>query len=131
MRGYRWPAILFATLFLTSILWAMQVPSAGKVNCNGLNVRTGPGTNYTVVTVIYYGDAVSIVDVVGNWYQINFQGSTNRYVYKSYIDVTAYTEVSDDEAAKRPTTTLSTADPKRPESTPPANQLKSLPRNDF
>ncbi|HOT27034.1 MAG TPA: SH3 domain-containing protein [Candidatus Ozemobacteraceae bacterium] len=129
MRGYKWPAILFATLFLTGVLWAMQVPSAGKVNCSALNVRTGPGTNYTIVTVIYQGDSVSIVDVVGNWYQINFQGSTNRYVYKSYIDVTSYTEVSDDEAAKRPTTTLGTTDPKRPESATP--DLRSLPRNDF
>lgn len=129
MRGYKWPAFLFAMLFLSGVLWAMQVPSAGKVNCSGLNVRTGPGTNYTVVTVIYQGDSVSIVDVVGNWYQINFQGSTNRYVYKSYIDVTAYTEVSDDEAAKRPTTTLGTTDPKRPESATP--DLRSLPRNDF
>lgn len=129
MRGCKWSVFLAAALFLTGILWAMQVPSAGKVNCDALNVRTGPGTNYTIVTVIYQGDSVSIVDVVGSWYQINFQGSTNRYVYKSYIDVTAYAEVSDDEASKRPTTTLGATDPKRPESATP--DLRSLPRNDF
>lgn len=129
MRGYKWSVFLFTILLLSGVLWAAQVPSAGRVNCSALNVRTGPGTNYTVVTVIHNGDAVSIIDVAGSWYQINFQGSTNRYVYKSYIDVTAYTEVSDDEASKRPTTTLGSTDPKRQESGTP--DPRSLPRNDF
>lgn len=129
MKGCKWPAIVFAMLFLTGILWAIQVPSRGKVNCSALNVRTGPGTNYTVVTVIYSGDQVSIVDVAGKWYQINFQGSSDRYVYAGYIDVTDYTDVPDDDASKRPTSTLNATDPKRPDSS--VTDTRSLPRNDF
>ncbi len=129
MRGYRWPAVILALLVCAGALWALQVPSRGQVNCSALNVRTGPGLNYTVITTIPNGTQVSILDVAGKWYQINFQGSSDRYVYASYIDVTEYTDVPDDDSAKRPTSALKSADPKRQESS--RTDTRSLPRNDF
>ncbi|HOY69224.1 MAG TPA: SH3 domain-containing protein [Candidatus Ozemobacteraceae bacterium] len=129
MRGYAVPAIVLAIFFLAGSLWALQVPSRGAVNCSALNVRTGPGLNFTIITSIPQGTQVTILDVAGKWYQISFEGSNDRYVYASYIDVTEYAEVSDDDSAKKPTSTLLSTDPKRPDSS--RTDKQSVPRNDF
>ncbi|HEY9069565.1 MAG TPA: SH3 domain-containing protein [Candidatus Ozemobacteraceae bacterium] len=130
MRGYAIPAVIITVLLLAGSLWGLQVPSRGTVNCSALNVRTGPGLNFTVITSIPQGTQVTILDVAGKWYQISFQGSNDRYVYASYIDVTEYSEVSDDDSAKRPTTTLMSTDPKRPEAASKDNK-PIVPRHDF
>jgi len=38
-----------------------------SVTANALNVRTGPGTDYPVATVIPNGGVHTIVDTDGNW----------------------------------------------------------------
>lgn len=54
----------------------------------GLNVRSGPGTNYSKIGTLYDNDKVEIVnDSDINWYKIKFNDG-HAYVYKSYIDVT-------------------------------------------
>lgn len=131
MRNFKWSAIVFAVLFLTGVLWAVQIPTAGKVNCRSLNVRNGPGTNNKVMDVIHHGDRVTIVDVAGKWYQIDYKGSTDRFVWKAYIDVTDYGEAEavEDDSSRKPLPTLGETDPKRLESGTP--DKRSLPRNDF
>jgi uncharacterized protein YgiM (DUF1202 family) len=114
---------------LVGTLYALQVPSKGRVNCTALNVRTGPSTSYSIVGTISNGDVVEILETSGSWYLVNSGSFTSKYCYSSYIDVTDYAEVNDDEASKRPVPTLNHTNPKRPEVGPA--DLKALPRSDF
>jgi PKD repeat protein len=58
-----------------------QPPAQGApqatVNASGLNVRTGPGTNYDIVGVLLNGQKVEITgrNADATWYQIRFSGS--------------------------------------------------------
>lgn len=58
---------------------------------NGLRVRSGPGTNYTVQASLYNGNKVTIVADAGDgWYQISYAGSngqTTGYIMGKYISV--------------------------------------------
>lgn len=47
----------------------------------GLNVRSGPGTNYSIVGVLSKGAKVEVVGQKGDWYQIG----TDRWVHSDYI----------------------------------------------
>ena len=51
-----------------------------------LRVRSGAGTNTSVLGYITNGTNVNITGESGNWYQINFNGKTG-YVAKEYISV--------------------------------------------
>lgn len=54
------------------------------VTASFLNVRSGPGTNYNVVTVLKNGTEVQVTGKTGNWYSINLNGKI-AYVSASYI----------------------------------------------
>jgi peptidoglycan/xylan/chitin deacetylase (PgdA/CDA1 family) len=58
--------------------------SARTVTASALNVRSGAGTNHRVVGVVRNGDMVFVLDTVGNWSRISWQGST-AYVHSSYL----------------------------------------------
>lgn len=68
----------------------------GKVNCSSLNVRSGAGTKYDVVTTVSRNQAVTIngtaKDSDGDqWYSVTFSKSGKSYkgyVYAEYITVT-------------------------------------------
>ena len=61
----------------------------GYVNTpSGVNVRTGPGTNYAKIGAIAYNKAVTITGSSGNWYIIKY-GSSKGYVSKDYITVSS------------------------------------------
>lgn len=47
----------------------------------GLNVRSGPGTNYTIVDALTKGTKVTVTGQKGDWYQIG----ADRWVHKDYI----------------------------------------------
>lgn len=90
--------IIALFLFISCLLWAdYQMPSKGSVTVSALNVRTGPGTNYPVLTVISEGTSVAITGVSGNWYQVNFEQHTGVFVYASYIQVTQTITITDEE----------------------------------
>lgn len=50
-----------------------------------LNVRTGPGENYSVVGVIEHGAAVKEISTKGNWLEIEAPASAIAYVAASYL----------------------------------------------
>ena len=52
------------------------------VNCDSLNVRTGPGIQYSVSDVIHKNKQVCIVEVYGNFGRIS---NTNNWVSISYL----------------------------------------------
>jgi predicted chitinase/uncharacterized protein YraI len=57
---------------------------------DGLNVRSGPGTNYNVISGIQNGGTVYITGGSGNWWKVNWQGATG-YVHSDYIRIPAST----------------------------------------
>ncbi|NLK94402.1 MAG: SH3 domain-containing protein, partial [Clostridiales bacterium] len=48
---------------------------------SNLNVRSGAGTNYSVIGYLYNGNTVTITGESGNWYAISYNGTTG-YVAK-------------------------------------------------
>ncbi|MGN0204480.1 MAG: SH3 domain-containing protein [Coprococcus sp.] len=65
----------------------------GKVNCSSLNVRSGAGTNHSIVTTISRDTTVTILgeakDNNGDkWYKISVNGKTG-YVFAQYITLTS------------------------------------------
>ena len=59
----------------------------GKINGTEVNVRTGPGTNYSAVTQGNTGDKVYILGISGGWYKVIF-GEKICYVRSDYVDLT-------------------------------------------
>lgn len=54
------------------------------VNCSALNVRSGAGTNYSIIKTIPNGTEVEEIAVVGSWSKVKV-GTTTGYVYNKYL----------------------------------------------
>jgi len=50
----------------------------------GLNLRTGPGSNNTAVTLIPAGDKVNVLNQEGDWWQVEY-GKKLGYVHSKYL----------------------------------------------
>ena len=59
----------------------------GKINGTDVNVRSGPGTNYTSVTKGNTGDKVYILGISGGWYKV-LVGDDVCYIRSDYVDLT-------------------------------------------
>ena len=59
----------------------------GKVNGTNVNVRTGPGTNYSAVVQADKGDKVYILGISGGWYKILCSDDV-CYIRSDYVDLT-------------------------------------------
>lgn len=59
--------------------------STGLVTASTLNVRSGPGTNYPVVTKVYKNQYIRVFAGVGNWYIVQVEGDYIGAVSKQYI----------------------------------------------
>lgn len=57
-----------------------------EVTVNNLNVRTGPGTNYSVLTVFDKGVRVNRIKQSGNWAYV-VAGRVEGWVYAPYVTV--------------------------------------------
>lgn len=115
MRHSVLAAAVFLCLLAIGPVLALRVPTKGTVNCVALNVRTGPSTSYQSLGTISNGTVVTILETSGSWYKVNTGSYQGRYVYASYIDVTDYEDIDEDQAAQRPHATLNQTDPNRPE----------------
>ena len=58
--------------------------SRGIVIGSCVNVRSGPATSNSVVTKVYAGTIVDLLDKQGNWYSISFDGKTG-YISADYV----------------------------------------------
>jgi hypothetical protein len=56
--------------------------ASGTVNTN-VNLRRGPGTNYTAITLIPAGAAVAVGDCNGGWCQVAYQGQDGYVIATS------------------------------------------------
>jgi len=55
------------------------------VSSNSLNVRSGPSTNYSVLTSLSYGDDVQVLETTNSSWTKVIANSTVGYVYSSYL----------------------------------------------
>lgn len=51
---------------------------------DGVNLRTGPGTNYDIVAAVPAGTALTRTGTTGGWTEVSYSGQT-VYVYNDYI----------------------------------------------
>lgn len=65
---------------------ALALNQAGTVTGNGVNLRSGPGTGYSRVSVLYKGDPVTVTGSSGSWYSVTTD-SKKGYVHKTYVSV--------------------------------------------
>lgn len=59
--------------------------STGLVTATELNVRSGPGTNYKIVTTIKKGEYIRVFAGVGSWYIVQVEGDYVGAVSKKYV----------------------------------------------
>lgn len=59
--------------------------STGLVTASKLNVRSGPGSAYSVVTTVNKNEYVRVFAGVGNWYIVQVEGDYVGAVSKKYI----------------------------------------------
>lgn len=59
----------------------------GKINGTNVNMRTGPGTNYSAVTQGNTGDQVYILGISGGWFKV-IAGQRICYVRSDFVDLT-------------------------------------------
>lgn len=55
-----------------------------KITTANLNMRTGPGTGYAVITVIPKGSKVTVNGYTGDWAKVTYSGK-NGYAHSSYL----------------------------------------------
>jgi uncharacterized protein YgiM (DUF1202 family) len=57
----------------------------GVVNASGLNLRTGKGTNYSIIRVLPRGTKIQILSDTGTWLQVKTSDGKIGYVHEQYI----------------------------------------------
>ncbi len=81
-----------------------------EVTAHSLNIRTGPGTSYTVIGVLSQGAKVNVVGTLGSWYVIHTDRDMIGVISSTYTRVLSYysTNTSTAEPPKETTPTPST-----------------------
>lgn len=110
--GYVFAQYITLTSSGTSDSDSQQASGTGVVNCSSLNVRSGAGTKYSVVTTISRNQSVTITSKAkdGNgdtWYGVSFTKSGNSYkgyVFAEYITVSSGSDDSSDSTMSIPAT---------------------------
>lgn len=59
--------------------------TTGLVTATNLNVRSGPGTQYKVVTTVKNGEYIRVFAGVGDWYIVQVEGDYVGAVSKKYV----------------------------------------------
>ncbi len=72
-------------LVVASAAWA----ATGTITGSVVNIRSGPGTNYTKVGAITKGAQVEVIKQAGDWCEIRFAGNKTGWVSSSLISVKA------------------------------------------
>lgn len=56
------------------------------VTASALNVRSGPGTTYKKLSVLYRGTTVKVLSTANGWCKINYNGNNSGYVSAKYLN---------------------------------------------
>ncbi len=61
--------------------------TTGVVVGSVVNVRSGPGLNYSVIAQVRKGDEVTILGVEGSWYRVRLTDGTVGYIFSNLVKV--------------------------------------------
>jgi len=78
--GITFAATLLMTCIVASADTGVVLPS------DGLNHRSGPGTNYSIVQAFPYGTVLNIESVENGWVKCTYNGKTG-YVSSQYLSI--------------------------------------------
>lgn len=79
-KNKKWAAFkALLTTTVTALYKTVQIKSAD----GSLNVRSGPGTSYSVIGSLSTGKTADVVGVSGNWYKIKY-GNNYGYISSQY-----------------------------------------------
>ena len=76
--------VLITAIMLITCVNVSFAKQTGEVNTSGIRIRKEANTTSDILTVIYKGDDVEILDEDGEWYKITASGKTG-YVKKEFI----------------------------------------------
>ncbi|MCX7781560.1 MAG: DUF3794 domain-containing protein [Negativicutes bacterium] len=81
--------ILVTTLAPTAPGMGAVTATAGAatVTGNNVNVRTGPGTNFPVITKVNKGTSVNLLDQAFGWYRVSLQDGTTGWIASWLLSV--------------------------------------------
>lgn len=90
--GWARAAYLLLICGLTLPVIALTHPPRGAsaagsatINTDALNLRGGPGTGYRVITVMYQGESVTVLDgPLNGWYKVRYRSSTG-WAFGDYL----------------------------------------------
>ena len=71
MKNKSKKAAILVLIFVISVFCSYAAEGKGVVTASVLNVRSGPGTNYSRINQLTEGMEVSIVKVQNDWLQIS------------------------------------------------------------
>lgn len=57
----------------------------GYINASNVNMRSGAGTGYSVITTLDYGIKLTAFSKSGDWYYVELENGTKGYVYADYV----------------------------------------------
>ena len=68
----------------------MNIECGGaKVTTSVLNMRSGPGTENSIVTKLYEGSVVKIIGINNAWFKVQYGGETG-YISPDYVSIVPY-----------------------------------------
>lgn len=79
--------LIIAVMFVGAVLTTDYADAATTATVNssiGLNVRSGPGTQYGVLFSLLNNTTVDVIEKEGDWYKISYNGRTG-YVSADYV----------------------------------------------
>ncbi len=84
--------LLFIAVMLIMVLPDQACASSGVITGSVVNVRSGPGSNYTIDGNLLRDTEVQIIETQGDWYKIS-KGSLSGWVSSSLIEITQEEQV--------------------------------------
>lgn len=63
------------------------VLGTGYINGSDVNMRSGAGTGYSVITMLDYGTKLTVVSKNDDWYYVELLSGTKGYVYAEYVTI--------------------------------------------
>ena len=117
-RGNSFKILLLLIMFIINITFCYAENYIGTVTGTGVNLRKGPGTNYSVVKSVAQSAKYKMVsnEIIPSeagcsegWYKLYYDGDNTGYICSKYLSVSEGTEEEivhiDEDAYYRPWTT--------------------------
>ena len=97
--------VLITAIILVTCTGISFAAQTGEVNTSGIRIRKEANTTSDILTVIYKGDKVEILDESGEWFKIKASGNTG-YVKKEFIKLDEETSSKPENTSKPNNTTV-------------------------